>query len=62
MAPVCVLIAKYNSVGPFERPDRLPVVMMGVLTKSLRISGFIQREFAYRRPAVLPRDGWMDRF
>jgi NADPH-dependent curcumin reductase len=49
--PVCGLIAQYNSAGPFEGPDRLPVVMRDVLTKSLTIRGFIQREFADRRPA-----------
>jgi NADPH-dependent curcumin reductase CurA len=49
--PVCGLIAQYNSVGPFEGPDRLPVVMRDVLTKSVTIRGFIQREFADQRPA-----------
>jgi NADPH-dependent curcumin reductase CurA len=48
--PVCGLIAQYNSVGPFEGPDRLPLVMRQVLTKSLLIRGFIQREFAARFP------------
>src|SRR5262245_19638395 len=47
--PVCGLIAQYNSAGPFEGPDRLPVVMRDVLTKSLTIRGFIQREFADQR-------------
>ncbi|HEY6403335.1 MAG TPA: NADP-dependent oxidoreductase [Blastocatellia bacterium] len=47
--PVCGLIAQYNIDGPFEGPDRLPVVMMDVLTKSLMIRGFIQREFADQR-------------
>src|SRR5262245_9392431 len=49
--PVCGLIAQYNSEGPFEGPDRLPVVVRDVLTKSLTIRGFIQREFADQRPA-----------
>jgi len=49
--PVCGLIAQYNSAGPFEGPDRLPVLMRNVLTKSLTIRGFIQREFADQRPA-----------
>ncbi|PZU94149.1 MAG: NADP-dependent oxidoreductase [Chelatococcus sp.] len=48
--PVCGLIAQYNSEGPFEGPDRLPVVMRQVLSKSLTIRGFIQREFADQRP------------
>jgi NADPH-dependent curcumin reductase CurA len=49
--PVCGLIAQYNAQGPFPGPDRLPVVMRQVLTKSLTIRGFIQREFADQRSA-----------
>jgi hypothetical protein len=49
--PVCGLVAQYNSTGPFEGPDRLPVLMRDVLTKSLTIRGFIQREFQAQRPA-----------
>ena len=49
--PVCGLVAQYNSTGPFEGPDRLPVLMREVLTKSLTIRGFIQREFHAQRPA-----------
>ena len=50
--PVCGLIAQYNSSGDFEGPDRLPVLMRQILTKSLTIRGFIQREFvAEQRPA-----------
>jgi NADPH-dependent curcumin reductase len=49
--PVCGLVAQYNSTGPFEGPDRLPVLMRDVLTKSLTIRGFIQREFSEHRPA-----------
>src|SRR5215475_15994944 len=40
--PVCGLIAQYNIDGPFEGPDRLPIVMRQILTKSLLIRGFIQ--------------------
>lgn len=47
--PVCGLIAQYNATGPFEGPDRLPVLMRDVLTKSLTIRGFIQREFSDQR-------------
>ncbi len=47
--PVCGLIAQYNSTGSFPGPDRLPVVMRDVLSKSLTIRGFIQREFADQR-------------
>ncbi len=49
--PVCGLVAQYNSTGDFEGPDQLPVVMRQVLTKSLTIRGFIQREFVAQRPA-----------
>jgi NADPH-dependent curcumin reductase CurA len=49
--PVCGLIAQYNSEGAFEGPDRFPVVMRQVLSKSLLIRGFIQREFVDQRPA-----------
>lgn len=49
--PVCGLVAQYNSSGDFEGPDRLPVVMRQILTKSLTLRGFIQTEFAAQRPA-----------
>ncbi|MBB3019871.1 hypothetical protein FHR70_002936 [Microvirga lupini] len=49
--PVCGLVAQYNATGDFEGPDRLPVLMRDVLTKSLTIRGFIQREFSDQRPA-----------
>ncbi|MCB8821831.1 NADP-dependent oxidoreductase [Microvirga rosea] len=49
--PVCGLVAQYNSTGPFEGPDRLPILMRDILTKSLLIRGFIQREFVDQRPA-----------
>jgi hypothetical protein len=55
--PVCGLIAQYNSMGPFEGPDRLPVLMRAVLTRSLTIRGFIQTEFADQRPAFLKEMG-----
>jgi NADPH-dependent curcumin reductase CurA len=49
--PVCGLVAQYNSTGPFPGPDRLPGLMRAILTKSLTLRGFIQREFADQRPA-----------
>ncbi|MHC5233937.1 NADP-dependent oxidoreductase [Brucella sp. LJL56] len=49
--PVCGLIAQYNRSGPFDGPDRLPLVMRDILSKSLTIRGFIQRDFADQRPA-----------
>ncbi len=44
--PVCGLVAHYNASGEFPGPDRLPGMMRQVLSKSLTIRGFIQREFA----------------
>lgn len=49
--PVCGLVAQYNSTGDFEGPDRLPLLMRDVLSKSLTIRGFIQRDFSEQRPA-----------
>lgn len=58
--PVCGLIAQYNSTGDFEGPDRLPIVMRQVLTKSLTIRGFIQREFVAQRPTFeREASGWI---
>lgn len=49
--PVCGLIAHYNDApNQPTGPDRLPGVMRDVLSKSLTIRGFIQREFADQRP------------
>lgn len=49
--PVCGLIAQYNDAATHPGPDRLPGVMREVLSRSLLIRGFIQREFAGQRPA-----------
>ena len=49
--PVCGVIAQYNATGPVEGPNHLPDFMRTVLTKSLTIRGFIQREFASDREA-----------
>ena len=49
--PVCGLIAQYNDAAPRPGPDRLPGVMREVLSRSLLIRGFIQREFVDQRPA-----------
>jgi len=59
--PVCGLIAQYNAL-PQAAPgvDRLALLMRDVLTKSLNIRGFIQREFAELRPAFLQEaQGWV---
>jgi NADPH-dependent curcumin reductase CurA len=47
--PVCGLIAQYNAGGSVPGPDRLPLVMREVLSRSLTIRGFIQREFVDQR-------------
>lgn len=47
--PVCGLIAQYNDSGKATGTDRLPVLMREVLSRSLTIRGFIQREFASQR-------------
>ncbi|WP_230481989.1 NADP-dependent oxidoreductase [Sphingomonas sp. Leaf21] len=49
--PVCGLIAQYNDAAVQPGPDRLPGVMRDVLSRSLLIRGFIQREFVDQRPA-----------
>ncbi|MDI6025358.1 NADP-dependent oxidoreductase [Corticibacterium sp. UT-5YL-CI-8] len=46
--PVCGLIAQYNTPDAKEA-DRLPALMRTVLTRSLSIRGFIQREFMDQR-------------
>ena len=48
--PVCGLIAQYSGVNPSDR-DRLPRLMRDILTKSLVVRGFINREFVDQRPA-----------
>lgn len=48
--PVCGLIASYNAKpGENHGPDRLPGFFRAVLTRSLQVRGFIQREFSDRR-------------
>jgi NADPH-dependent curcumin reductase CurA len=48
--PVCGLVANYNATGPAPGPDRMPALMRKILTRSLTVRGFIQREFAAQRP------------
>lgn len=49
--PVCGLIAQYNNgADAFPGPDRLPMVMRDILSKSLTLRGFLQREFVEQRP------------
>jgi NADPH-dependent curcumin reductase len=46
--PVCGLVAQYNATEAPPGPNLLPGFMRQVLTKSLTVRGFIQREFAPR--------------
>jgi len=39
--PVCGLIAHYNATGLPEGPDRLPLLMRAILTKRIKMQGFI---------------------
>lgn len=59
--PVCGLVAQYNATGDFPGPDRLPALMRQILSKSLTIRGFIQREFAATQGAAFQKDmtGWL---
>jgi len=59
--PVCGLVAQYNATGEFPGPDRLPVLMRQVLSKSLTIRGFIQREFVEAQGPVFRQEmaGWI---
>ncbi|MGH6858992.1 MAG: NADP-dependent oxidoreductase [Phyllobacterium sp.] len=57
--PVCGLIAQYDGTSLAEK-DRLPRLMRDILTKSLFIRGFIQREFVDQRPAFAEAMGqWL---
>lgn len=52
--PVCGLVAQYNQPGgSFPGPDRLPGLMRAILSKSLLLRGFIQREFVAQYPDFL---------
>lgn len=51
--PVCGVIAQYNATGLPPGPDQLPAFMRLILTRSLRVRGFINREFEDQRPAFL---------
>jgi NADPH-dependent curcumin reductase CurA len=44
--PVCGLVANYNATALPEGPDRTPALMRMILTKRLRVQGFIIYDFA----------------
>ena len=44
--PVCGLVANYNATALPEGPDRTATLMRMILTKRLRVQGFIVYDFA----------------
>jgi NADPH-dependent curcumin reductase CurA len=44
--PVCGLVANYNLTAIPEGPDRTPAMMRAILTRRLRVQGFIVYDFA----------------
>lgn len=46
--PVCGLIAQYNATSLPAGPDRLPMLMRTVLTKRIRMQGFIVTDYSPR--------------
>jgi NADPH-dependent curcumin reductase CurA len=57
--PVCGLIAQYNGIAP-GATDRLPDLMRQILSRSLHVQGFIQRDYPDDFPAFLREmSGWI---
>jgi NADPH-dependent curcumin reductase len=58
--PVCGLVSTYNATSAPEGPDRAPALMRTILTKRLRVQGFIVFDFAAQTGEFL-RDasGWI---
>ncbi len=58
--PVCGLVANYNATALPEGPDRSAALMRAILTKRLRVQGFIVFDFAQQTEDFL-RDaaGWI---
>ncbi|HUH31688.1 MAG TPA: NADP-dependent oxidoreductase [Rhodanobacter sp.] len=58
--PVCGLVAHYNDTSLPPGPDRSPALMANILSRSLTVRGFIQREFVARYPQFLQEMGdWL---
>ena len=58
--PVCGLVAHYNDSALPPGPDRTPALMANILSRSLTVRGFIQREFVARYPQFLQEMGdWL---
>ena len=58
--PVCGLVSGYNATALPEGPDRSPVLMRAILTKRLRVQGFIVFDYSAQTAEFL-RDmsGWI---
>ena len=58
--PVCGLIAHYNATELPPGPNQIPVLMRSVLTKRLRIQGFIVWDFAAQEAEFMDQvGGWI---
>jgi NADPH-dependent curcumin reductase len=58
--PVCGLVANYNLTALPEGPDRTPVVMRAILSKRLRVQGFIVWDFAAQTEEFIREaSGWL---
>jgi NADPH-dependent curcumin reductase len=51
--PVCGIVANYNMTALPEGPDKTPVLMRAILSKRLRVQGFIVFDFAQQTPDFL---------
>ncbi len=58
--PVCGLIANYSLTGLPEGPDRSPMLMRNILTKRLRLQGYIVWDFKEQTSDFLKEaGGWL---
>lgn len=58
--PVCGLIAHYNEVELPPGPDRMSLLQRMILTKSIKMQGFIVSDYQHRIPAFVADVGqWM---
>jgi NADPH-dependent curcumin reductase CurA len=58
--PVCGLVANYNMTELPAGPDRIPLLMRNVLSKRLRIQGFIVSDFAeHAKDFAREVGGWL---
>ena len=58
--PVCGLIAHYNQKELPPGPDRMSQLQALILTKSIRMQGFIVSNYAHRAPAfIADMAGWL---